>query len=141
MPTQNVWHVSTLAPAAGPARLIAPAARPEAVLAEIRRLVTDRFEKAKRLAAEAVGRFPDHEKIHSAHQVLNSPKGPIGSAPSEPPTDQELEWLSGAPESLGGQWVAVSGSELLAADEDLDAVMRALGSEHSDRRALVHYLE
>jgi len=124
-----------------PGRLIAPAARPEVILAEIRRLITDHLERAKKLAAEAVARFPDHGKIRSAHRVINGPQGPVGKAPAEAPTDQEFEWLRNAPEPLRGHWVAISGSELLVADLDIHTVMKRLRTEHAGQRALLHYLE
>jgi len=121
--------------------LIQPAADPEAVLSEIRRLITHRPDRARRLAAEAVIRFPEHARIRSANSVLNDPQQPMEKTPPEPPTDEEFEWLKNAPDAVRGKWVALSGSELLVADEELKSLMANLRTEYPDRRALVHYIE
>ena len=44
---------------------------PEAVLEEIRDLITDHLFAARRLAAEASVRFHDHDGIRNADRILN----------------------------------------------------------------------
>jgi hypothetical protein len=111
------------------------------ILSQIRKLIPDRHPRAQRLAAEAATRFPDHEDIQSAHRVLNGPRGPVGTVPAEPPVDEELDWLRNAPESLRGQWVAVSGSKMLAAAEDFDDLMEELRARYPRTKTVVHLIE
>ena len=93
---------------------IAPDARPDEVMDQIRALISECYPRAQRLASEAAVLFPDSDEIASADRVLNSPTGPVGTAPPEPSTDEEIEWLRDPPESLRGKWVALSGREVLA---------------------------
>ena len=85
--------------------------------------------------------FPEHEGLRSAHRVLNSPTGPAGTAPAEPVTDQELDWLRDPPESVRGKWVALSGSELVAVAEKLMDLVKVLRLRKLNQRALVHRVE
>lgn len=125
----------------GKATLLPRDAQPEAIMARIRALITDYYPEARRLAAEAAARFPDHDEIRSAHYVLNSPAGPVGTAPPEPPTDEEFEWLRNPPESVRGKWVALSGREMVATADKLVDLVKTLRSQNPRKRALVHRIE
>jgi len=108
---------------------------------QIRTLISECYPRAQRLASEAVSRFPDSKEIASADRVLNSPTGPVGTAPPEPATDEELEWLRHPPEALRGKWVALSGREVLAVAEKLGDLVQTLRSHDPREKALVHRIE
>jgi hypothetical protein len=116
-------------------------AGPEALLVELRSLVTDHYPEAQKLAARAAALFPHHDGVRSAHRVLNSPTGPAGKAPAEPATDEEIDWLQHPPESVRGKWVALSGSELVATAEKLADLVKALRARNFNQRALLHHVE
>jgi hypothetical protein len=107
-----------------------PNADPDAVVDEILVLLgKERFRSARRLAAEALARFPDHARISRAWRIFDnrgkakiSPVGPQGLI------HEELEWLKKTPDWVAGKWVALVGSEAVASADGHDELMEALAT-------------
>ncbi len=52
---------------------------PDAILDEIRSLITDHFLDARRLAVESAARFPNHRGIQNAKRILAEGTATVGS--------------------------------------------------------------
>lgn len=143
MPTESRPGAATTADSVDHERVseLVPDARPEEVMDKIRSLISVSYPRARKLAAEAVARFPEHKEIASAHRVLNSPTGPVGTAPSEPATDEEFDWLRNPPDCVRGKWVALSGRKVLAVADKLADLVKTLQSHDPRPKALVHRVE
>ncbi len=128
-------------PAIGGDMAIPPGATPKAVLDEIRRLITDHLIAARRLAARAASRFPDHRGITNANRILNEGEATVGSGENEPIREEEYEWLRHPPESARGKWVALLGSELVGMARSLAELIELLRSKNLERQALVHRID
>ena len=128
-------------PSSRPKTAISAATYPEAALEEIRHLITDHLLAARRLAAEASVRFPDHDGIRNADRILNQGHSRVGTGGPEPSRDQEIEWLQHPPDSVRGQWVALVGAELVASAKTLAEIVELLRSKNLEKKALVHRID
>jgi len=105
-------------------------ADPDAAVDEILSLLgKDLYRSARRLAAEALERFPDHVRVRRAWGIFDnrgkswiSPLGPQGSS------EEEFAWLKNPPEWAAGKWVALIGSEAVASADTLAELEEAVDS-------------
>jgi Family of unknown function (DUF5678) len=112
----------------------------EAVTARIRSLLgSQQFVAAKREAALGANTFPGDPWLRRADKVLNP--GKAVRVPSGGTTrSAEFEWLRRNSATYRGQWVALHGAKLLAADENLEVVLKDLRIRHRDAKPLVHHV-
>ncbi len=123
------------------AAYVPPGARPETALATIRSLLREgEHRAARRVAAEAVTRFPGHEEIRNAARVLGDGTATVRPG-HEPSREEELAWLRNPPESVRGKWVALVGSEMVGADESLADLIQVLDTKSFPKRPLVHRVD
>ncbi len=95
---------------------------------------------AQRTAAEAVERYPDHPWLQRANRTLNPRR--VSTAPaSGSDRKTEFEWLRSHSETYRGQWVALLGTELIAADPDFDVVLSQVQARALDGKPLVHHVD
>lgn len=116
-------------------------ADPEALLSQIRRLVTDDLVAARRLAAQAVARFPGHEGLRNAQRILAEGEASRSLRGREPDRRADLKWLMNPPESVRGLWVGLVGGELVGASESLAELVEGLRDRGLAEKALVHLVE
>jgi hypothetical protein len=111
------------------------------VLNEIRsRLGDGHFRVAQRLAAEAAARFPEQPEVSRMNRALNERQ--VWTRPaSGRDTAQEFRWLKNPPESVRGMWVAVLGSDVVAASENPEDLLDSLRSKDLSRSPLVLRVE
>lgn len=113
-------------------------ADPDAVVDGILSLLgEERFPTARRMAAAAVARFPEHARVRRAWGIFD-PRGKatVGSGGPEPPTTEEFNWLRDPPEWARGKWVALVGSEAVAAADTLAEVLETVRSLDLPKRPL-----
>ncbi len=74
-------------------------ASPGAAVDEILLLLDeDRYQTARRMAAEALARFPDHKRVRNAWAIFdNRGKARVSPQGPQPPTREEFEWLRNPP--------------------------------------------
>lgn len=118
-------------------------ADPDAVVDRILALLDDnRYKTARQLAAEAVARFPDHKRVQGAWSIFeNRGKARVAKGGPEPSTHEEFEWLKNPPEWAHGKWVALVGSEAVAAADTLAEVVETLRSKKLPKTPLIHRIE
>jgi hypothetical protein len=115
--------------------------RPDALLEEIRaHLGEGRYRTAQRLAKSAAARFPDHAGIATLNRGLNERRVRTRPATGQGRTE-ELEWLKNPPPSAKGKWVALVGSQVVAAAEALAEVVASLEAMTLAKTPLVHRVD
>ena len=124
--------------------LLPPDADPDTLVDEILALLSaERYQSARRLAAAALERFPEHVRVERAWSIFDS-RGKARAVPArlEPKSrKEELRWLSNPPESARGKWVALLGSEVVGMSESLAELTERIRPMNLPHSALVHYIE
>jgi len=122
---------------------LAADADPEATVERILALLRDDlYLPARRLASEALERFPDHHRTQWAWSIFERRgRSRIGTGGPEPGRDKEFEWLRNPPDWARGKWVALVGSEVVAAGDTLAEVAAALRGRTFPRRPLAHRID
>ncbi len=101
------------------------------------------YLSARRLAREALRRFPEHAGTRRIADVFE-PRGKAAirpNGPRQPDRRQEFDWLRDPPEWARGKWIALVGAEVVAADESLEEVERKLRSLELGKQPLVHRVD
>ncbi len=124
--------------------LLPPDAEPNAVVDEILALLSaERYRTARRLAAAALERFPEHVRVERAWSIFER-RGKARAVRSrlEPKSrEEEFRWLSNPPASARGKWVALLGSEVVGMSESLVELTEKIRPMNLPHSALVHYIE
>jgi hypothetical protein len=100
----------------------------ERLAADLKRLrdllERDRVEEARRFVKELEQRWPDAERVRHYAQVLAPPK--VRSRPDIPAQSNEREWMwrEEHGHEYPGCWLAVYEDRLIAADADLQVVLK-----------------
>jgi len=94
---------------------------------------------ARRAAAEAAARFPDHPWIKKANRVIN-PRRVVTGPANAPDRTREFVWLREHGDEYRGQWVALLGSELLASGQEFEEVLREVRARGCEAQSLVHHV-
>lgn len=119
-----------------------PEAEPGAVVEEILgHLGKDQYQTARRLAAEALARFPEHPRVQNAWRIFDKRANAVRGQGNEPSRSEEFDWLKSPPESARGKWVALVGKEMVAAADTLAELVEALKSLSLPKPPLVHQLD
>jgi len=141
-PTASAAPSSRSGSASGAAPLLPPDAEPDAVVDEILSLLSgNRFLTARELAVQAAARFPDHARIGRLKYALNDAKSRVGSGGPQPNTTEEFNWLRNPPRWAQGKWVALVGTEVVAAADTLEEVRESLRSRTFAKKPLVHRID
>lgn len=121
---------------------MSPDADPDAIVDQILALLSeDRYPSARRLAAEAVARHPGHARVRNAWAIFDPHgKATVASEASERNRAEEFEWLRQPPESARGKWVALVGSDMVAAADTLVQLVESLRRQELSKTPLVHYI-
>ncbi len=117
-------------------------ADPDAVVEDILSLLSEeRFQTAQRLASEAAVRFPDHRRVANVRRIFHRSGKAVRRPATEPNRREEMAWLRNPPESVRGKWVALVGSEMVAAADTLPKLAKSLRSKSLAKPALVHRVD
>ncbi len=123
---------------------LTPDADPNTVVDEILALLSaERYQSARRLAAAALERFPEHVRVERAWSIFEK-RGKARAVPGRlapKSRKEELRWLRNPPESARGKWVALLGSEVVGMSESLAELTEKIRPMDLPHSALVHYIE
>ena len=112
----------------------------DTVLSELRSLISaGRISSARQLAKEAIRRRPQSEELRRFEKALY----PGAVTPHKLPDSVhagDMEWLARHQEEHRGEWVALLDGQLVAAGNDLSALLATLGQLSVHRRPLIHHI-
>jgi hypothetical protein len=114
---------------------------PESFLEEIHAIFNSgTLEGAREVAERGLALYPDHPELKRLHYVLRPFE--VRSVPGGrniPDRRDTYEWLRQNAAKYKGQWVAVLGTDLIAASPDLHIVHEAVRSRKLPNLPLFHY--
>jgi hypothetical protein len=91
------------------------------------------------VAERGLALYPDHPELKRLHHALRPYE--VRSVPglNIPDRRETYEWLRQNADNYRGQWVAVLGTDLIAASPDLDEVRKAVQSRDLPHLPLFHH--
>ena len=118
---------------------------PETFLEEIHRIFeSGTMQGAREVAERGLELFPDHPELRRLHHALKPSRARTVPGYKLPPDRSDtFEWIleDGNREKYLGQWVAVLGTEVIAASPDLEQVRKALQSRDLPYLPLLHFFD
>lgn len=114
---------------------------PESFLEEIRAIINSgTLRGAREVAGQGLALYPDHPELKRLHHVLRPFEvRSVSGGRNIPDRRDTYEWLRQNAAKYKGQWVAVLGSDLIAASSDLDEVLEAVKRASLDALPLLHH--
>lgn len=94
---------------------------------------------ARRLAAEAARRFPEHPRLQLAKRTLEEGKA-TANPWSQETASAESAWLDDPPEEARGRWVALIGGELVGIGDSAEEVIATVTSKQLEQLPVVQYI-
>jgi hypothetical protein len=111
-----------------------------AALEHIRRLIeTSAVEEARALAREMGARWPDDRDAQHWARVLAPPRGRVVPGRRSRSLDRERAWLREHAHEYPGQWLAIFGDQLIAADPSLATVLKTVRETPGAETAALYY--
>jgi hypothetical protein len=111
----------------------------ERSLERLRNLVSEGdIEEARRFVKELEQRWPESNRVQYWARVLAPAKVTVRHGERSRPTDQERTWLRQHASEYPGQWLAVFGEQLIAADRDLGVVLKIVRETPGVRGAVLY---
>lgn len=122
---------------------VPPECDPDAAADAVLRLLSEeKFQSARRLAAEALARYPEHPRIRGIWSIFDvRGKARVGSGGPSPSRAAEFAWLRDPPDWAHGKWVALVGGQAVAAAESLEEVADLIQGRSFARTPLVHRVD
>ena len=128
----------------GAARRLDPESQgptPESFLEEIQTILNSgTLVGAREVAERGLALYPDHPELRRLHHAFRPyyvrPAPPGHNIPDRRDT---YEWLRQNADKYRGQWVAILGTDLIAASPDFDEVRRAVQSRDLPHLPLFHH--
>ena len=112
-------------------------ATPDEALQTLVDLVSQsRVPEARSLAPEFVARWPEDAPLRRFATVIEPPRATVNPAVPTRPYGQEWAWIRAHAREYPGCWMAVLNDQLLAADPDLEVVVRAARAAEGGHLAL-----
>jgi len=96
-------------------------------------------EEARTLVKEFSQRWPDSPKVQKWARVLEPPKTRVLKGRRSRPRDREYAWLRQHAREYPGQWLALRGDQLIAADTDVAKVLEIVNSTGHPEEILLHF--
>jgi hypothetical protein len=114
---------------------------PESFLEEIQAILNSgTLVGAREVAERGLALYPDHPELRRLHHAFRPyyvrPASPGHNIPDRRDT---YEWLRQNADKYRGQWVAILGTDLIAASPDFDEVRRAVQSRDLPHLPLFHH--
>jgi hypothetical protein len=95
--------------------------------------------EARRFVARLVVKWPECERVRHFAEVLAPPRSRALPSPPDRPLDEEYAWLRDHAREYPGQWLAVRGARLVAADPAVGKVLSVIRDMPGADDALLHY--
>lgn len=118
---------------------------PETLLKEIQRIFeSGTLRGAREVAERGLALFPDHPELRRLHHALRPAEVKVVSDPDAyrvPDRKESFEWLRQNWGKYPRQWVAVLGSELIAASPKLAEVLKVIEERHLDAPPVLHFFD
>jgi hypothetical protein len=126
---------------AEPIKVLREEETPDGYVARLRDLVErEHVSAARRLVQEARQRFPEDPTLARWHELL-SPAKLLGRSPaSGVDRTAEIRWLDTYGPAYKGEWLAVSGDQLLGHSKSLQELVTMLDRNPTKPRPLLHYI-
>jgi len=116
---------------------------PETFLEEIHRIFeSGTLRGVREVAAQGLELFPDHPELRRLHHALKPTRARTVPGYKLPPDRKDTyEWIleDGNREKYRGQWVAVLGTEVIAASQDFEEVQAELRSRSLPYLPLLYF--
>jgi hypothetical protein len=96
-------------------------------------------EEARALVKEFVEQWPDSPRLQHWARVLEPPKGRVIKGPPSLPRDKEYAWLRQHACEYPGQWLALRGDQLVAADANVAKVLEIVNSTGHPEEILLYF--
>jgi len=117
-----------------------PADELAAGLEQVRALLADDdVEGARRFMRELESRWPDADRLRHVARTLAPPTVRLRPDLPNVSRHQEHVWLHQHAHQYAGQWLALLGDQLLAADHKLRAVVERMKLHPGSEKALLHF--
>jgi Family of unknown function (DUF5678) len=115
---------------------------PESFLQEIHRIFeSGTLQGAREVAAQGLNRYPDHPELLRLHHALRPHEaGPVPGY-RIPDRQDTFEWLRENEEKYRGQWIAILGTDLIAASPSFKEVYRAALKANLAAPPLLHFVD
>jgi hypothetical protein len=88
---------------------------------------------------EFVQRWPDSARLQKWARVLELPKTRVLKGPTGRPRDKEYAWLRQHAREYPGQWLALKGDQLVAADASFSKVLEIVDQTTQPGDVLLHF--
>jgi hypothetical protein len=113
---------------------------PESFLEEIKAILNSgTLTGAREVAERGLALYPDHPELRRFHYAFRPYEVRSVPGPKVPDRRETFEWLKQNAEKYRGQWVAVLGTDLIAASPDFDEVREAVQSRELPHLPLFHH--
>lgn len=115
---------------------------PETFLEEIHRIFeSGTMQGAREVAERGLALFPDHPELQRLHQALKPTRARTVPGYKIPDRRDTFKWIleNGNREKYRGQWVAVLGTEVIAASPDFEEVQAEIRSRSLPYPPLLHF--
>jgi len=115
---------------------------PESFLEEIKAIFNSgTLEGAREVAERGLALYPDHPEMKRLHHVLRPFEVRPAPGLNIPDRRDTYEWLRQNADRYKGQWVAVLGTDLIAASPDLHSVHEIVRSRNLPYLPLFYYFD
>jgi|SRR5215210_4738217 len=115
---------------------------PETFLAEIQGIFqSGTLRGAREVAERGLALFPDHPELRRLHHALRPPEVRTVPGYRIPDRQDTYDWIWENEEKYKGQWIAVLGSDLIAASPELSEVLEAVKKRRLDAPPLLHFVD
>jgi len=115
---------------------------PETFIEEIRRIMNSgTLRGAREVAEQGLALFPDHAELRRLHHALRPPEVRTLPGYKIPDRRDTYEWILENEENYRGQWVAVLGTDVIAASPDFEQVQQAARSRALPYPPLLHFFD
>jgi len=115
---------------------------PESFLEEIHRIFeSGTLRGAREVAARGLELYPDHPELQRLHHALRPHEARPVPGYRVPDRQDTFAWLNENEEKYHGQWIAILGTDLIAASPSFKEVYQAALKANLPAPPLLHFVE
>lgn len=115
---------------------------PESFLEEIHRIFeSGTLRGAREVAARGLELYPEHRELRRLHHALRPHEARVVPGPRIPDRQDTFAWMDENWEKYRGQWIAILGTDLIAASPHFEEVRKAVQSRTWPALPLFHFFD